>query len=120
MRKPINKSIYIPRKKIALFCQKWKIVEFAFFGSILREDFNINSDIDCLVKFSNEADWNLFDRVKMQRELELILGRKVDLINKKSIENSKNWLRKKEILGTKQIFYIQESFQEKKTTSNKQ
>lgn len=102
----LSKNFPIPMAKIAEFSQKWKIVEFAVFGSVLREDFNSNSDIDCLVKFSDDADWSLFDRVKMKEELAVILERKVDLVNRKSIENSENWLRKQEILTSTEIIYI--------------
>lgn len=102
------KNFDLPLAKIAEFCQKWKIIEFAIFGSILRDDFNSNSDIDCLVKFSDHADWSLFDRVKMKEELALILDKKVDLVNRKSIENSENWLRKQEILKSTKVIYVKE------------
>lgn len=108
MTKILSKNFDISLSTIAEFCQKWQIVEFALFGSVLRDDFNANSDIDCLVKFSNNADWSLFDRVKMKEELTLIFKRKVDLVNKKSIENSQNWLRKQEILKTTHIIYVKE------------
>ena len=99
------KNIDLPMPQIREFCQRWQIVEFAIFGSVLRDDFHHDSDIDCLAKFSDKSDWSLFDRVKMQQELAIILNRKVDLVNKKSIENSQNWLRKREILNTAQIIY---------------
>ena len=47
--------IEIPREKIAEFCKKWKIREFALFGSVLREDFRPDSDIDVLVTFDEDA-----------------------------------------------------------------
>jgi len=99
-------NINLPMPQLEKFCQHWQIVEFALFGSVLRDDFTSDSDIDCLVKFSDIADWSLFDRVKMQQELEAIVNRKVDLVNKKSIENSENWLRKAEILNTAQTIYV--------------
>ncbi|MBF2056895.1 MAG: nucleotidyltransferase domain-containing protein [Cyanobacterium sp. T60_A2020_053] len=102
------KNLDVPLAKIAKFCQKWNIVEFAVFGSVLRDDFNAHSDVDCLVKFSDHADWSLFDRVKMKEELTLILNNKVDLVNRKSVENSENWLRKQEILKSSKIIYVQE------------
>jgi hypothetical protein len=108
MTETLSKNFHIPLGKIAKFCQKWEIVEFALFGSVLRDDFNSNSDIDCLVKFSHHADWSLFDRVKMKEELAVILERKVDLVNRKSIENSENWLRKQEILKSTKVIYVKE------------
>ena len=49
------KNIAISRKKITDFCQRWKITEFAFFGSVLRDDFRPDSDIDVLVTFAPDA-----------------------------------------------------------------
>ncbi len=100
------RNINLPMLQIQEFCQHWQIVEFALFGSVLRDDFRPDSDIDCLVKFADTTDWSLFDRVKMQQELEIIMNRKIDLVNKKSIENSENWLRKGEILNTAQTIYV--------------
>lgn len=99
-------NINLPMPQIYEFCQRWQIIEFALFGSVLRDDFGSNSDIDCLVKFSDKSDWSLFDRVQMQQELALIMNRKVDLINKRAIERSHNWIRKKEILNTAQTIYV--------------
>ncbi|MFZ4666073.1 MAG: nucleotidyltransferase family protein [Prochlorotrichaceae cyanobacterium] len=99
-------NINLSMPQIREFCQRWQIIEFALFGSVLRDDFGSNSDIDCLVKFSDKSDWSLFDRVQMQQELALIMNRKVDLINKRAIERSHNWIRKKEILNTAQTIYV--------------
>ena len=99
-------NINLPMPQIHEFCQRWQIVEFSLFGSVLRDDFRPDSDIDCLVKFSEESDWSLFDRVQMQQELAVIMNMKVDLVNKKSIERSQNWIRKKAILNTAQIIYV--------------
>ncbi len=70
--------IKVPRKKLAEFCQKNHIKKLAFFGSVLREDFGPNSDIDVLVEFEpgKTPGFAFFD---MQQELAEILGRKVDL-----------------------------------------
>jgi len=100
------KNINLPMPQIREFCDRWQIIEFALFGSVLRDDFSSKSDIDCLVKFSEKSDWSLFDRVQMQQELALIMNRRVDLINKRAIECSHNWIRKKEILNTAQIIYV--------------
>jgi predicted nucleotidyltransferase len=86
------------RFAIAEFCQRWQINEFYLFGSVLREDFRPDSDID--------APWGLLEFVRIKRELETFLGREVDLVTKKSIEQSHNWIRRKEILGTAQVVYV--------------
>lgn len=95
----------LPKNKIITFCKKWDITELALFGSALRDDFNSESDIDFLVTFTPEADWGLLDHVKMEMELEKIIGRKVDLVTKRSIERSQNPIRKKAILESAKVFY---------------
>jgi predicted nucleotidyltransferase len=65
-----TRKIVVSKEKIAEFCQRWKIVEFSLFGSVLRDDFNAQSDIDVLVVFAEKADIGLFDIAQMQIELE--------------------------------------------------
>jgi hypothetical protein len=101
----VAKNIEIPTDKIADFCQRWKITEFAFFGSVLRDDFRPDSDVDILVTFDPDAHRTLFDMVDMQDELEAMFGRKVDLVSKRGIERSRNYLRRKAILNSAQIIY---------------
>jgi hypothetical protein len=100
-----NLQISIPRAKIEDFCKRWKIVEFSFFGSVLGENFNPKSDIDILVEFSPNSGWGLLDHVKMQDELALIFDRPVDLVNKKAVEHSHNWIRKQNILESAKVYY---------------
>jgi hypothetical protein len=101
----VVKNIEIPIDKIADFCQRWKIIEFAFFGSVLRDDFRPDSDIDVLVKFAPDARWTLFNHVDMQDELEAIFERKVDLVSKRGIERSRNYIRRKAILNSAKVIY---------------
>ncbi|MCK6630055.1 MAG: nucleotidyltransferase domain-containing protein [Anaerolineae bacterium] len=65
---------------MADFCQRWHIRELALFGSVLRDDFNPDSDVDILATFTPEADWSLFDHVRMEEELSHLLNRPVDLL----------------------------------------
>jgi uncharacterized protein len=95
-------KIRIPRKKIAEFSRRWKVTEFSLFGSVLRDDFGPNSDIDVLVTFSPKAEISLFDLVQMKLDLEKIFRRKVDVIEKDALENP---FRKREILKTAQVVY---------------
>ena len=88
--------------EIEAFCQRWKVVEFALFGSVLRDDFNSNSDIDILVTFAPDHGWNLFDLMDMQDELESYLQRPVDLLQKKELVNP---YRRESILQTHQVIY---------------
>ena len=100
-------KLHIPldRPAIEAFCRKWQIAEFAFFGSVLREDFGPHSDIDVLVTFAPEAHRSLFDYVTMQDELAALFQRPVDLISRRGIENSRNALRRKAILESAEVFY---------------
>lgn len=100
-------ALSLPQDKITAFCTNWQIAELSLFGSILRDDFRPDSDIDLLVTFSPEADWGLFDHVQMQHDLQEILGRDVDLVSKRAIENSENWIRRQEILSTAKVIYVQ-------------
>jgi len=88
----------LDRGAIAPFCDRWNIRELALFGSALREDFGPESDVDVLVTFRDDADWSLLDMVRMQEDLSSIVGRSVDLVNRESIERSRNWIRRNAIL----------------------
>ena len=73
-------KIKIPRKKIAEFCKKHHIRRLSLFGSVLREDFHSDSDVDMLVEFEPGQGPGYFGLARMERELSVILGgRKVDL-----------------------------------------
>jgi len=97
-----KKKIRIPRKKIAEFSHRWKVVEFSLFGSVLRDDFRPDSDVDVLVTFAPNAEISLFDLVQMKIDLEKIFHRPVDVIEKDALENP---FRKREILRTAQVVY---------------
>lgn len=101
-------QIQLPKVQIDKFCTRWKIKELALFGSVLRDDFRPDSDIDVLVTFSSHADWSLFDHVRMQQELADILERQVDLVSKRAIKRSQNWIRRREILDTARIIYAKQ------------
>jgi predicted nucleotidyltransferase len=95
-------KIDIPKDQIAEFCKKWQIKELSVFGSILREDFRPDSDVDVLVVFEDNAPWGLFDVMHAEEELERIFGRKVDLVEKKAIRNP---FRRQHILTSHEVIY---------------
>lgn len=97
--------VSVPRKKLAEFCRRWKITELAFFGSVLTDDFRPDSDIDLLVSFSPRAKISLFDLGRMQNELKEIFGRDVDLVERRTIEKSENYIRRKSILNNTKVIY---------------
>ncbi len=97
--------VEIDRERIVVFCERYGISRLAFFGSVLTNDFRPDSDVDVLVSFADDARWRLFDLVNMQEELEDILGRKVDLIEREVIEKSDNYIRRRQILQSEEIVY---------------
>ncbi len=99
-------NINLPMPQIREFCQRWQITEFALFGSVLRDDFRPDSDIDCLVKFSDDAHWTLLHIGKMEDELKTIFQRDVDLVSRRGIESSRNYLRRKSILNSLETLYV--------------
>jgi hypothetical protein len=98
----ISPKVEVSEDAIASFCDPWKITEFALFGSILRDDFRPDSDVDVLVSFALDAKWSLFDIVHMKEELETLFGREVDFVEKAALKNP---FRRYEILSTKQVIY---------------
>ena len=95
----------LPTQQIADFCQRWRVAELALFGSGLRSDFRPDSDLDMLVTFTPGTDWSLLDHIRMEQELVAILGRDVDLLTRRSVEQSHNWIRRQAILDTAEILY---------------
>ncbi len=98
-------QIDLPLEEIAVFCDRWQIVEFALFGSVLRDDFRVDSDIDVLVTFSPTAKRGLTETLQMRDELQVLFGRNVDFLVKAAIERSENWLRRNNILNTAKVIY---------------
>ena len=92
----------ISRPKLVEFCRRWKVAELALFGSVLRDDFRPDSDVDVLVSFAPDACWGLFDLVEMQEELKNIFGREVDLVEREGIRNP---FRRRSILSSMQVVY---------------
>lgn len=98
-------AIEIDKSRIAAFCRKWKITELALFGSVLRDSFRPDSDVDVLVSFSGDAEWGLLDHVTMEDELSALLGRKADLVTRRSVERSGNRIRRQAILESAERVY---------------
>ena len=90
-------------------CQQWQITELALFGSVLRDDFNPQSDVDILVSFAKSTKITFFDLDAIEEQLSKLLDRSVDLVTRRAIEQSHNWIRKQNILGNCQVIYEQRS-----------
>ncbi len=94
--------IPIPEDAIADFCRRWKVVEFSLFGSVLRDDFRPDSDVDVLVSFADDAPWSLADLVEMQDELRALFDRDVDLVEREALRNP---FRRHAILTTREVIH---------------
>lgn len=101
----MSPRIELDMEKIREFCRRWSITEVALFGSVHREDFRPDSDIDVLVTFAPDSTITLFDLGDVEDELSKILGRKVDLVMKRGIERSRNYIRRKAILSSAEVIY---------------
>ncbi|MEW6201707.1 MAG: nucleotidyltransferase domain-containing protein [bacterium] len=99
-------KIELPKEELKKFCEKWQIKELALFGSALREDFWQDSDIDVLVTFNEGARHTLFDLFHIEEESSRIFGREVDLVSRRGIEASRNYIRRKAILSSAEAIYV--------------
>ncbi|MCH7959295.1 MAG: nucleotidyltransferase family protein [Candidatus Hydrogenedentes bacterium] len=95
-------ALTLDTERISEFCRKWGVAEFSLFGSVTREDFGPDSDVDALVDFEADCNINLFDLMDMEEELVDIFGHPVDLIDKQGLRNP---YRRHEILTTSEIIY---------------
>ena len=97
-------SIAIPKERIADFCRRHHICKLALFGSVLREDFGPESDVDVLVEFETGAPVGLFKLYDLEQELSVVLGgRKVDINTPRSL--SKYF--RDEVLAEAEVLYVQ-------------
>ncbi|MDQ7014552.1 MAG: nucleotidyltransferase family protein [Planctomycetota bacterium] len=101
----MHTAIDIPPDRLAVFCKKWKVTELSLFGSVLRDDFGPESDVDVLVEFASDAGLSMFDLLTFRDELSEILGRPVDVVTRRSIEQSPNPWKRHEILGQARVVY---------------
>lgn len=95
----------LPLDDIKVFCQRWEITELSVFGSIRTGHFGPDSDVDLLVTFAPDAAWSLLDHLRMEEELAAIFGRPVDLVSRRAIERSENWIRREAILSSAEVVY---------------
>ena len=95
----------VDERTLSAVCRKWKVAEMAVFGSALRADFDESSDVDVLVSFEPGSKRSLWDIIEMEDDLRGLLRREVDLVERKVIERSENYIRREDILSTAQVVY---------------
>ena len=104
-RERLAARLGVSMSTIEAFCDRWQVGELALFGSVLRDDFGPGSDIDVLIRFRTGRTPGLFGIARMERELTRLLARKVDLVNRSAIEESRNYIRRKAILDSARVVY---------------
>ena len=105
MQDELRDRLGVSEAQIAEFCQRWQLTELSVFGSVLRDDFRPDSDIDLLVKYGPAHKRRLVDHARMEEELTELLGRKVDLVSRLGVEHSRNWLLRRIILESAEPIY---------------
>ena len=98
----MNARMQLDRDALAEFCRKWRISELSIFGSVLRDDFGPESDLDFLVSFEPGTPLDIDRLLDMKAELAARCGRTVDLVEKEALRNP--W-RRHEILKTREVIY---------------
>lgn len=101
----VARRVRLPQEQIAAFCERWEVAEVALFGSVLRDDFKPESDVDVLVRFQKGATPSLFGLARMEAELTALVGRRVDLVERKAVERSPNYIRREAILASAKVIH---------------
>jgi len=99
-------GVDISRDKVAAFCRRNHIRGLAFFGSVLRADFGPDSDVDVLVEFEHEQKPGLMDLVRMEEELTEMFEQKADLVERRAVERSENYIRRRHVLESVEEVYV--------------
>ena len=99
----MNRSLIIPKDRVADFCQRYHIRRLAVFGSALRDDFRPDSDVDVLVEFELGHVPGFIALAGMEHELSGILGHKADLRTPEDLSR----LFRDEVLSSAEVQYAQ-------------
>jgi len=97
--------VALDRSRVAEFCRRWGVSDLAVFGSAVRDDFGPESELDVLVSPLPGTVWSLLQLSEMRDELAAFAGRPVDLVVRRAVERSPNWIRRKEILESAETVY---------------
>jgi len=98
----MSPKVRFDRHKVAELCRRYGVSELALFGSVLRDDFRADSDVDVLVSFGPEAHPSLLELVELREDLKDLFGREVDLVERAGLRNP---FRRRAILSTAEVVY---------------
>jgi predicted nucleotidyltransferase len=102
----LRSQITLPPDRIGALCEKYQVTELSVFGSVLRDEFGPDSDVDVLVEFRDGDAGPWMSKVfALEEELAALLGRKIDVVMKGGVERSDNAILRRAILETAQIVY---------------
>jgi len=104
---PPGLRLELPLERLAEFCRRWSITRLEIFGSAIGDGFSQDSDVDLLATYAPSAHWSLLDRVRMKHELETLLGREVDLLNRRALEKGRANQRSAAILAQAEVLYAE-------------
>jgi len=94
----VSERLKVAAGELAAFCRRWHIAKLEVFGSLLRDDFNDQSDVDFLVSFEPGRGPAGMDWFEVKEELAQLVGRKVDILDRRVVEQSRNLYRRYHIL----------------------
>ena len=97
----VHDRIEISEEQLADICRRYHVRELSLFGSVLRDDFGNDSDIDVLVAFEPDAQVGLFKYYDLQQELQQLLGRSIDLVPKDGLKP----IIRDEVLATAEVIF---------------
>ncbi len=100
-----KEPLQVDQEAISVFCKRWSVTELALFGSAARHELRPESDVDLLISFQPEAHHTFVDMDLMQEELETMFGRKVDLLERDTVERSRNTIRRDSILSHVEVLH---------------
>ena len=101
----IHPHVNVTHDQIAAYCQRWNIVRFELFGSVLRDDFRDDSDIDVLVTFAPGTPRGLREMFAMEDDAKVLFGRDVDVVERHTVETGRNPIRRRNILSSARPVY---------------
>jgi uncharacterized protein len=98
----VSPKVSFDRQKVAELCRRYGVSELALFGSVLRDDFRTDSDVDVLVSFGPEAHPSLLELAELREDLKDLFGRDVDVVERAGIRNP---FRRRTILSSAKVVY---------------
>ena len=95
-------KVPVPREAVTEFCQRHRVRELALFGSVLRDDFTEQSDVDILIDFLPDTKVTFFHLADMENELETVFRHKIDLV----LKNTLHRRVAAEVLASREVLYV--------------